>query len=160
MNFSVVIVAFKSGHLLEKLISSIPKSYEIIIIENSLDKEIKNKFQKYNNIRVFIPEENLGYGKSFNLGLSMSANKFTCFLSPDVSIPQGCFEKITKIIEKFDNFTILAPTYLDEKIHKNYQIKNKDILKNITVDKFRPKHLWEKSNGEWKLKNVVYNINE
>ena len=31
---------------------------------------------------------------------------------------------------------------------------------HITVDKFRPKHLWEKSNGEWKLKNVVYNINE
>ena len=44
MNLSVVIVAFKSGHLLEKLILSIPKNYEIIIIENSLDREIKDKF--------------------------------------------------------------------------------------------------------------------
>jgi len=43
MNLSIIIVAFKSGHILEKLILSIPKQHEIIIIENSLDLEIKKK---------------------------------------------------------------------------------------------------------------------
>ena len=80
MNLSVVIVAFKSAHLLEKLILSIPKKYEVIIIENSLDKEIKNNFEKYENVQVIIPKENLGYGKTFNLGLGMSKNNFTLII--------------------------------------------------------------------------------
>ena len=137
MNLSVVIVAFKSAHLLEKLILSIPKKYEVIIIENSLDKEIKNNFEKYENVQVIIPKENLGYGKSFNLGLGMSKNNFTCFLSPDVAIPKDCFEIITKVIERIKNFTILAPTYIDETIHKNYQIKNKKLLNNLSINEFK-----------------------
>ena len=137
MNLSVVIVAFKSEHLLEKLILSIPKNYEIIIIENSLDREIKDKFEKHENVQVIIPKENLGYGKSFNLGLEISKNNFICFLSPDVTIPRGCFENITKIINKIENFSILAPTYIDEKIHKNYQIKNKELLKNLSIGEFK-----------------------
>ena len=137
MNLSVVIVVFKSGHLLEKLILSIPKNYEIIIIENSLDTEIKNKFEKYNNVQVVIPKENLGYGRSFNLGLETSKNNFTCFLSPDVAIPEGCFENLAKIIKKINDFIILAPTYFDESIHKNYQIKNKQLLNDLNIDKFK-----------------------
>ena len=136
MNLSVVIVAFKSFHLIENLINSIPKNYEIIIIENSLDKEIKEKFETFPNVKVVIPKENLGYAKSFNLGLEYSKNNFTCFLSPDVTTSKDCFIKIEKIIGKFNNFTILAPTYINETIHKNYQIKNKKLLKNIKVDNF------------------------
>ena len=137
MNLSVVIVAFKSEHLLEKLILSIPKNYEIIIIENSLDIEIKNKFERYENVKVVIPKENLGYGKSFNLGLEISKNNFTCFLSPDVTIPKGCFENLAKIIKSIKNFAILAPTYLDETIHRNYQIKNKKLLNDLSIDEFK-----------------------
>ena len=136
MNLSVVIVAFKSGHLLEKLILSIPKNYEIIIIENSLDVDIKNKFEKFNNVRVIIPNKNLGYGKSFNLGLEISKNNYTYFLSPDVVIPEGCFENINKVIQNLDNFTILAPTYIDETIHKNYQIKYEKPLKDFILEGF------------------------
>ena len=137
MNLSIIIVAFKSGHILEKLILSIPKQHEIFIIENSLDLEIKKKFEKFENIKVIIPEENLGYGRSFNLGLQKSKNNFTLFLSPDISIPNECFENINKIIKKFDDFTILAPTYIDESIHRNYQIKNKELLKNKIIDNFK-----------------------
>ena len=136
MNLSVVIVAFKSEHLLEKLILSIPKNYEIIIIENSLDREIKDKFEKHENVQVVIPKENLGNGKSFNLGLKITKNNFICFLSPDVSIPKGSFENISKIINKIHNFSVLAPTYIDESIHKNYQIKNKNLLKNLIIGEF------------------------
>ena len=136
MNLSVVIVAFKSSHLLEKLISTIPTNNEIIIIENSLDVALKNKFKNYKNVEVVIPKQNLGYGKSFNLGLKISKNKFTCFLSPDVQIPKGCFEGLNKIIENIQDFAVLAPTYVNETIHKNYQIKNKELLKNLVVGDF------------------------
>ena len=137
MNLSVVIVAFKSSHLLEKLITAIPENNEIIIIENSLDTKIKERFKNYKNVDVVIPKENLGYGKSFNLGLKLSKNNFTCFLSPDVDIPKGCFENINNIIKDIKNFAVLAPTFIDETIHKNYQIKNKQFLKNLIVKNFK-----------------------
>ena len=43
MNISFVIVSFKSFHLIEKHIQSIPSENEIIIIENSLDMDVKKK---------------------------------------------------------------------------------------------------------------------
>ena len=59
MSFSVVIVAFKSEHLLEKLIKSIPKSYEVIVIENSINYSVKKNIEKlFTNSKVIVPETN------------------------------------------------------------------------------------------------------
>ena len=75
MNISFVIVSYKSFHLIEKHIINIPKENEIIIIENSLDKNVKSKFEKlYSNVQVIIPQTNLGYGKALNLGLQKAKN--------------------------------------------------------------------------------------
>ena len=53
----------------------------------------------------------------------VSNNNYICYLSPDVIIPKGCFENIISIIENFKNFSALAPTFLNETVYKNYQIK-------------------------------------
>ena len=55
MNFSVVIVSFKSFHLIEKHIKAVGEKQQIIIIENSLDKSLKEKLEKiYSNVEVII----------------------------------------------------------------------------------------------------------
>ena len=41
MNISVLIISFKSSHLLEKIISFIPANYEVLVIENSLNQKVK-----------------------------------------------------------------------------------------------------------------------
>ena len=41
MSISVVIISFKSDHLLQNIITSIPNHFEIIIIENSLNTKTK-----------------------------------------------------------------------------------------------------------------------
>ena len=123
MNLSIVIVSYKSDHLIEKIISSCPSEFEIIIIENSVNKELKIKLEnKYSNVKVILPKKNLGYGSAINLGLGISKNNYVFCLSPDVEIDKKCFQEILDILKKFDNFTILAPTYLNESIHKNYII--------------------------------------
>ena len=82
MNISFVIVSFKSFHLIEKHIQSIPSESEIIIIENSLDMDVKKKFEKlYSNVQVIIPKNNLGYGKGLNLGLQKAKNNFVMCMS-------------------------------------------------------------------------------
>ena len=64
MNISFVIVSFKSFHLVEKIIDSIPNENEIIIIENSLDNNLKNKIENlYSNVQVVIPKKNLYFDR-------------------------------------------------------------------------------------------------
>ena len=77
MDFTVVIVSFKSFHIIEEHIKAIDKKNKIIIVENSLDKDLKLKLEKnYSNVTVIIPEENLGYGRALNLGIEKSLSKF------------------------------------------------------------------------------------
>ena len=55
---TVVIVAFKSKHLLEKRIQEIGIHVPIIIVDNSLDNNNKILLEsKYSNVNVIIPEK-------------------------------------------------------------------------------------------------------
>ena len=96
MNISFVIVSYKSYHLLEKHITTIPKENEIIIIENSLDINVKSKFEKlYSNVKVIIPQNNLGYGTALNLGLQKARNNFVMYMVSDDDINKECLDKLS-----------------------------------------------------------------
>jgi len=130
MNISFVIVSFKSFHLVEKIIDSIPKENEVIIIENSLDYNLKNKIENlYNNVQVIIPEKNLGYGKALNLGIKKSKSKYVVCMVADISLEKKSLIEISKILEVFEDFSILSPIYADENTYKNYTINKKNINK-------------------------------
>ncbi len=140
MNISVVIVSFRSFHLLEKLIENIPQENEIIVIENSLDSSLKIKLEKqYSNVQVIIPEKNLGYGKALNLGIKESKCNYVICMAADISLEKQCFLEISNILNLFSDFSILSPIYLDERVYKNYfitkentnKLKTKKVLNNF-----------------------------
>ena len=121
MKLSVIIISFKSDHLLEKIIKKFPKKYEILVVENSLQKNTKQKLEnKYKNLKVIIPEKNLGYATGFNLALKKSKNNFVITITPDVKIEKKLILDLEKIIRNFKNFTLMAPEYRNDKIYKNY----------------------------------------
>lgn len=129
MNFSVVIVSFKSFHLVEKHIQEIGEKQQIIVIENSLDNTLKDKLEKLHpNVEVVIPNKNLGYGAALNLGIKISKNNFVFCMAADLKIRKNCFINLSNIVNNFNQFAILAPTYIDETIYKNYIIHNDKIL--------------------------------
>ena len=131
MNFSIVIVTYKSDHLIEDLIKSIPNSTEILIVENSQNLKLKLNLEKnYTNTSVIIPSENLGYAKALNYGVKKSKNNFVLCLVADVFFEKQIFIKISELINEFKDFAVLAPTYKDEKIYKNYWL-TEDGAKNI-----------------------------
>ena len=108
MNFTFVIVSFKSSHLIENHIKSIEDKNQIIIIENSLDRNLKEKLERlYKNVEVVIPETNLGYGRGLNLGIQKSKNNFVICMVADLNIEKKCFIEIGNIVLKFKNFSIL-----------------------------------------------------
>jgi len=121
--FTLVVLSFHSEHLIEKLVKNIPNNIPIIIIENSKNIKLKKKLEvEFKNVQVFIPEENLGFSKGMNLGIQKSKTDLV-FLNPaDVILNKNCIDNLLKCTKVFTNFTLLAPTYKDESVYKNYEV--------------------------------------
>jgi len=115
-----------SKHLITKLVEKIINynfNVKIIIIENSLDKELKKNLElKYkNHVKVFLPDQNLGFSRGMNKIIELSEDQFV-FLNPaDVVLPFECIKNLIDCIKNFQDFTLLAPTYKNEKVFKNYE---------------------------------------
>ena len=119
MKLSIIIISFKSDHLLENLLSKIPNKHEIIIIENSLQIKLKKKIEKkYKNSKKIKPKKNLGYAAAFNKAFKISKNKFLVTMSPDVKIEKNLITNIENLLKKFKNFILVAPDYKIKKFIK------------------------------------------
>lgn len=142
MNLSVIIIAFKSDHLLDKLIRSFPKKFQIIIIENSRNIKVKKRIEKkFKNTKVVIPNENLGYAAAANLGIKNCKNNFVTIATPDISISLSTMNNFLKLINKFNNFSLITGVYKDQKIHRNYVLRNKKNINEFKVGKFNLKEV-------------------
>jgi GT2 family glycosyltransferase len=134
---TLVFLSHYSRHLLEKNISEIISfnlNLPIIIIENSQDFSLKIELEsKYkNSIKVYIPEENLGFSKGMNKAIELAETDYV-FLNPsDVILSFECLSGLIECIKDFKDFTLLATTYLDETIYKNYETHH---FSNIEEDK-------------------------
>ena len=128
---TVIVVSFHSEHIIEDLINTIEKNIKILVIENSLNKKLKlNLEKKYKNIKVIIPEKNLGVGGGINLGFGLVKTKFALHLSADTVPDKDMINILLRNAEKIKNFSLLAPKiqnfkygnelYIEKNISKNY----------------------------------------
>ena len=122
-------LAFLSHHskyLITKLVDEIINydlGVKILIIENSIDHQLKYELEsKYKKqVKVYLPNENLGFSKGMNKAIELSDDQFV-FLNPaDVILSHKCIQNLLNCLNNFKDFTLLAPTYKDEKIYKNYE---------------------------------------
>ena len=123
--FTLVFLSFHSEAHINRLISGIKKKYPIIIIENSLNVELKNELEKkYDNVKVIIPPKNNGISVGYNMAIRESKTNFVFLNSADIELSNQCIEDLEECVSKVKNFAILAATYDDETIYKNYEIWN------------------------------------
>ena len=122
-DLTIVFSSFQSQILLNKNLKKFNKKYKIIVIENSLDRNIKKELEKkFDNTTVIIPKKNLGLAKSFNLGIQKSKTKYVFLNNPDIEISHLSIKNLIECAKKIKNFGIISPTYKNEKIYKNYHI--------------------------------------
>jgi len=142
---TVVIVAFKSKHLLEERILEIAKNIPVLIVDNSKNLEFKKYIEeKYHNVKVILPKENIGFGKSANLGIKQANTKFVFLTQPDLVLVDDCIDKLIDCINSFEDFTVITPLDLGNKDFVNFEIYNDYQNKN------------EPKNNIYDLKEVDY----
>ena len=101
MNTTVVIVSFKSEHLIKENIEHFDYKTPIIIIDNSNNVNLKKTIEgKYNNVKVLL-NNNSGFGQAANLGASLATTKYIFFCSPDNYAEQGAIYNLEHICKNF-----------------------------------------------------------
>ena len=131
-NLTFIIVTFKSNHIIDECIESLPKNSNIIIIENSNNIELKKTLEaKYSNINVIV-QENSGMGSANNKGIKLCKTDYAFVINPDVKFYKNTMHELIALSSKYNDYSILAPICDDEK-YPNYKIKNKRI-KNYYPD--------------------------
>ena len=122
-NLSVIIVSYKSDHVIENCINSIDGEIEIIVIDNSNNKQLKKRIEtKYKNVKCILSKENLGMGAGNNLGIKNVNKDFALILNPDVSLEKNSINEIFFASKKIDDFGIIAPISSNDE-YPNYILK-------------------------------------
>lgn len=88
MDVSIIIVNYNTKTLTAQCINSIYEKtqgvlFEVILVDNASTDGSKEYFQSDSKIRYIYSEENLGFGRANNLGLSIALGQNILFLNPD-----------------------------------------------------------------------------
>jgi len=107
-NITFIIVSYKSDGVIESCIKSLQKNSKIIIIENSKNLRIREKFKNNKKIKVIL-NDNKGMGAGNNIGLKKSKTQFAYILNPDVRFNQSTFKNLVNSTKQIDDFAIISP---------------------------------------------------
>ncbi len=126
---TLLIPAYKSEKLLVKVLNSITKNIEIIIVDNSNDIILKKFLEKkYKNCKVYL-KKNIGYGRAINYGSKFIKTKYFFVMNPDTIIYNDTFKILLSSAEKIKKFGVISPDHIDNKKRKS----KKKIVKNETL---------------------------
>jgi GT2 family glycosyltransferase len=121
----IIIVSFKSKTKTLKLIKKIDKAIEVIIVENSQDKNLKLLIEReYKNIKVLIPAYNNGFSWALNLAVKKTSKKYIMYLDTDINVTKSQIVQLLNKANEIKNFGAITPKlykqdYKDLIIHNN-----------------------------------------
>jgi GT2 family glycosyltransferase len=124
---SVVIVSFKSDHVIHDCIKSISDQIKIIVVDNSNDEKFKENIEKkYNNVECLLSSSNLGMGSGNNFGLKHVKTDYAMVLNPDVVLEKDTIQEIINEAKAINSFALLAPLS-DDTRYPNYKVNKKTL---------------------------------
>ena len=134
-DITIVITSFKSDKIIRNCLNSIDRQYQIILVENSNDLELKKSVEReFSNVECVLTGENFGYGKANNIGLKKVNTKYALILNPDATLHKNTLENFFESIKQVSGFAIMAP-YVQKKKDENKKIDNKNsspiLVKNV-----------------------------
>ncbi len=128
---TIVLVTFKSQHIIDKCLDNLDEKYNKILIENSNDTNFTNYLEKkYKNLKCYNTGYDAGFGPAMNIGFEKTKTEYIISMNPDSFPEKGCFEKLIKTAEDYDQVGMVTPiTYVknNSKESKQYGYFNKNI---------------------------------
>ena len=113
---TIILVSYNSEKLIYKNIDVL-KKFPTVIVDNSRSKKLNNIIGEFKNIKLIIPDKNLGYGKGNNLGVSNSSTPYILIANPDIILDEkSILQLYLTFLENIANAGILGPSLYDQKM--------------------------------------------
>ena len=120
---SIIIVNWNAGKYLQETIESLVEktkniSYELIIVDNNSNRDeesflyIQNVLSKWNNFTFIKADENLGFSKANNIGISISKGRNILILNPDVIFHNNILKILSDYLDENDDVGMIGPKVL------------------------------------------------
>jgi glycosyltransferase involved in cell wall biosynthesis len=120
-DITIVIVTYKSSHIIDKTIAQFDKRFNILISENSKNKSFKKDIENnYLNCKVYLIGKNLGVSNAVNHSLQKVKSKYVFFLTPDVTLLKNSLKKLYLALNNNPRIAIISARDLNSKIEKLY----------------------------------------
>lgn len=162
MDVSIVIVNYFTSHYLKECLASIKQfsegfSYEIIIVDNSVEKQEFKKIveicRDFKNIKVIDSGENLGFGRANNLGVKSSQGEYLFFLNSDTKLLNNAIFELLQVLKDNKNIGACASNLYSKDLKGNASFGlNKTLLIN-QLALFRPRYIYLNHKNSLKFNN-------
>ena len=122
-DLTVVLLSHKSKKLITRFVKEIYNKFEIIIIDNSSDKELEEEIARnYSNITLKFIENN-GYGAAINYASKLIKTNYFLISNPDIEgmNEKNILEFLTSAKTLDDKFSSLGPRYINANIKSHIQ---------------------------------------
>jgi GT2 family glycosyltransferase len=118
MELSIIIVNYNSLQFLQPCLESVQQvieklSAEIIVVDNN-STDGSQAFLKKNYPLTIFNNQNIGFAKACNLGLSHSSGKYILFLNPDTVVSKDCFQDCISFFESHHDAGAVGVRMIDE----------------------------------------------
>ena len=136
-NLSVIIVSFKSDHVIHRCINSIDKEIEIVVVDNSNNAKFKKNIEEqYKNVKCILSSKNIGMGAGNNIGIKSVNKDFALILNPDVILEKDTINEIINASKLLNEFGVIAPIS-DKLKYPNYRFDKNENHKLERINPFK-----------------------
>lgn len=126
-DLSIIIINWNGGPLLtrciETVVSSAPHcAYEIVVIDNASQdeslaqlraSEVAAPLLECEQLRIFVNDENLGFGAANNQAFKLTKSPFVFLLNLDTEVPPGTIDKLMKKLTSDPKIGACGPKLLN-----------------------------------------------
>jgi GT2 family glycosyltransferase len=119
MQLSVIILNYNVRYFLELCVLSVENALqnidsEIIVVDNnSSDDSCEMIKSRFPNVKLIQNNQNLGFPKGNNIGVSQAKGDYICILNPDTVVAEDTFEKVLAFAKKQNNLGIIGVKLID-----------------------------------------------
>jgi GT2 family glycosyltransferase len=119
MQLSVIILNYNVRYFLEQCVLSVLNALEtiegeiIVIDNNSSDDSCEMMKQRFPNVKLIQNDENIGFPKGNNIGVSQGKGEYICILNPDTVVAEDTFVKVLAFAQKQSDLGILGCKLID-----------------------------------------------
>ena len=106
---SIVIPTYYPGKIINNLFYSLPITKDIIVLDNSNDKELYELIKKKFNFIKYYNLGDVGLSKTFNYALEICKTNNIFITQPDVILRENCLENLLSAKKKYSNGAIFSP---------------------------------------------------